>query len=173
MTTLTIKIEGVGKVLRTLRSFDRKTQSRIIRASLRTSTNPIKKQMRKEIRREKAVDKKNLVKSIVTKLKTYSSGAVFLAVGARRKKLPDGANPANYIHLVGGGTQQHSKRKNPSKPWRVKTKRGWITLPNQIHPGSSPRPFRKNAARKTRQLVSKSFRERTEQLVRRELTKNV
>lgn len=129
--------------------------------------------MRKQIRAFKAVEKKNLVKSIVTKLKTYASGVIFLIVGARAKRLDDGAIPANYIHLVGGRVRRHRKRKNPGKPWRVKThRRGWITLPDKTHPGSGRKPFREQAAKNTRKLVAIEFRKRAADLIKKELTKN-
>jgi len=171
---MSVKITGVNKTIRTLKNFDNKVQAKIVRASLRTSTNPIKKELRREIRSAGLVDKKNLVKSITTKLKVYRSTrgpSVFLVVGARRKKLDDGANPANYIHLVGGGVKPHKKKKNPGKPWRIKTNRGWRTLKGQRHPGVKAKRFRQAAANKAKRLVPQVFQRRMTELVKKELTK--
>lgn len=172
-SNLEIRLDGVEPFLAKLVAFSPKVRRGILRKALRTASGPVKKEMRKAVRQLGAVRFKHLAKSIREKLKTYPSGVVFLAVGARRKKLPDGENPGNYGHLVGGGTKPHGKKKNLDKPWRFRDEKTgqWITLKGKRHPGAKAKDFRNVAARISQRKISSAFGKRVDDLITKELAK--
>lgn len=138
-------IERTEFVLHTLRT---RVQRKVLRKSVNAGATPIVKAARKGAPRRRG----HLRQAMFKKVKTYArSGSVFAFVGARDRRMTDGANPSKYLHLVEGGTRPHLI----PGPLSFRTKAGVPTVVTNVqHPGSRGQHFLRRAGDSTRQAAT-------------------
>lgn len=98
-------VAGDRKLRKLLKRVGHKDARKIVRASMAKETRVLRKAMKAIAPR----DTGQLRRSLVAKVKTYSTGTVFGVIGVARnaKNKETGRNPQNYLHLVVRGTQAH------------------------------------------------------------------
>lgn len=165
------KITGVDEFVRKARRIgDVRTQRRILKAAMRSGLNPVKTEMRRQIRAVGARRRGHLLKAVTSKLKVYASGVAWLAAGIRDRRLPDGANPGKYFHLVDLGTKPHTIYRR--EPIRVNLNGRWMTLQGPYqHFGARPKPIRHPALQRAGQRVAPTMAKRFGTLMEREASK--
>ena len=162
----TVEIEGLNRSVRRLRRYTPREQRKILRASMRSSTNPIKTALRRQIR-SKAVRFGHLLKAVVSKVKVYSNtGNVVLLVGVRDRRIGGVFNPGKYFHLVDAGTRSHFQP-NAYRPIGGRL----VKIPGGAqHPGSRARDMRRPAANqggpKTQTAFLKQFERQLNKVIR-------
>ena len=112
--------------------------SRVVRRASSRAMTPVLKRAKQRV----PVRHKLLKKSLGRKVKAYSrDGVVAVIIGPRKgfKDQKTGANPANYAHLVEGGTAPHV----------IQTKSGAVIK----HPGARPQPFLRNSLEERKTTV--------------------
>lgn len=166
----TIESEGFGALAKNFRRMDTKAATRVVRNSLRSGGNIIKK----EADRTAPQDHGPLSRSHGARVKIYPNRGIAVAVvgpkhgfvvqvGGRKQV------PANYAHLVHGGVRPH--KISSRKPSGMLSINGRLVRGPVDHPGHDAEPYLKDALDRTRSKVAAKIEKSVLRSVTRELTK--
>ena len=131
-------LKGGDDLERRLRRLDDKMEKKIKKQAVKAAGKPIVTAARALVRRESGI----LAESLGSFTRTYRGGSTVAIVGPRRRfrvrqkveltGASKGREPANYAHLVEGGTKPH---------FMPKAVIGGVVLTAFQHPGTRPRRF--------------------------------
>lgn len=163
------EIQGIDDFVKKVRRVgDLRTQRRILRATIRSGTNPLKTALRREIK-AKAVRTGLMAKSVVSKFKVYQSGVAWAAIGVRDRKVGR-YNPGKYFHLVDLGTAPHTI--TIDEPYWFRLNGQWVRASGSYrHPGAKRKPMREPAIRAGRPRVQAQMAKTFEKQITREMAK--
>lgn len=155
------EIKGLEELAKFVKELPKRVPKKANKAAVNVGATPIVKTARRL-----APTESNLLKrSITKKVKSYSSGNAVAIIGANKANVGSFKGkkrvPANYWHLVIGGTKPHT----------ITPTKGRFAGRAIEHPGAKPNDFFPQAIESSKSATAKAMRDKYAEVVDKEARK--